>query len=42
MPAGITDRAADVWEPLIAIADLACGCCPDRLTLPAFAVRGKA
>jgi Protein of unknown function (DUF3631) len=30
MPAGIVDRAADVWEPLIAIADLAGGDWPAR------------
>ena len=30
MPDGITDRAADVWEPLIAIADRAGGDWPDR------------
>src|SRR5215207_9764246 len=30
MPAGIEDRNADVWEPLIAVADLAGGDCPER------------
>jgi hypothetical protein len=30
MPDGITDRAADVWEPLIAIADAAGGNWPQR------------
>ena len=30
MPDGITDRAADVWEPLLAIADHAGGHWPDR------------
>jgi len=30
MPDGITDRAADVWEPLLAVADLAGGHWPDR------------
>ena len=30
MPDGVTDRAADVWEPLIAIADLARGDWPKR------------
>ena len=30
MPDGITDRAADVWEPLLAIADAAGGDWPER------------
>ena len=30
MPAGIVDRAADVWEPLVAIADQAAGDWPER------------
>lgn len=30
MPPGITDRPADVWEPLLAIADAAGGDWPDR------------
>jgi len=30
MPAGITDRPADVWEPLIALADVAGGNWPAR------------
>ncbi|MEU1404160.1 DUF3631 domain-containing protein [Streptomyces sp. NPDC005728] len=30
MPDGVTDRPADVWEPLIAIADAAGGHWPDR------------
>ncbi|HET9256859.1 MAG TPA: DUF3631 domain-containing protein [Pseudonocardiaceae bacterium] len=30
MPPGITDRPADVWEPLLAIADAAGGSWPDR------------
>jgi hypothetical protein len=29
MPAGVTDRAADVWEPLIAVADKAGGRWPE-------------
>jgi hypothetical protein len=29
MPAGVTDRQADVWEPLLAIADAAGGLWPD-------------
>ena len=30
MPEGVTDRAADVWEPLFAIADLARGHWPEK------------
>jgi hypothetical protein len=30
MPAGISDRAADVWEPLVSIADAAGGDWPER------------
>src|SRR5688572_6706012 len=30
MPEGITDRPADVWEPLLAVADVAGGAWPDR------------
>lgn len=30
MPEGITDRPADVWEPLLAVADAAGGTWPDR------------
>jgi len=30
MPAGVTDRNADVWEPLLAVADLAGGDWPQR------------
>ncbi|MEU6688456.1 DUF3631 domain-containing protein [Streptomyces sp. NPDC046832] len=30
MPEGVTDRPADVWEPLLAIADAAGGDWPDR------------
>ncbi len=30
MPAGITDRPADVWEPLLAVADVAGGDWPER------------
>ncbi|MFC7935217.1 DUF3631 domain-containing protein [Streptomyces sp. NPDC057387] len=30
MPEGVTDRPADVWEPLLAIADAAGGTWPDR------------
>lgn len=37
MPEGITDRAADVWEPLIAIADAAGGDWPERARSAAVA-----
>ncbi|WP_327290755.1 DUF3631 domain-containing protein [Streptomyces sp. NBC_01198] len=30
MPDGVTDRPADVWEPLLAVADAAGGTWPDR------------
>ncbi|HSB95152.1 MAG TPA: DUF3631 domain-containing protein, partial [Spongiibacteraceae bacterium] len=30
LPSGVVDRAAEVWEPLIAAADAAGGCWPDR------------
>ena len=30
MPTEITDRTADCWEPLIAVADAAGGCWPER------------
>jgi hypothetical protein len=30
MPDGVTDRAADVWEPLLVVADLARGQWPER------------
>jgi hypothetical protein len=35
MPSGITDRDADVWEPLIAIADAAGGDWPERARVSA-------
>ena len=38
MPNGITDRAADVWEPLIAVADLARGHWPERARAAAVAI----
>jgi hypothetical protein len=38
MPDGITDRAADVWEPLLAIADAAGGDWPDRARTAAVAL----
>ena len=34
MPDGIEDRNADVWEPLLAIADLAGGEWPERARVP--------
>lgn len=37
MPAGIEDRAADVWEPLITIADAFGGAWPDRARAAAVA-----
>ena len=30
MPPGVSDRPADVWEPLLTVADAAGGCWPDR------------
>jgi hypothetical protein len=38
MPTGIEDRAADIWEPLIAIADLAGGTWPKRARAAALEV----
>ncbi|MGZ2412271.1 uncharacterized protein DUF3631 [Sphingomonas sp. F9_3S_D5_B_2] len=38
MPANIRDRDADVWEPLLAIADLAGGEWPDRARVAAVAL----
>lgn len=38
MPAGIQDRDADVWEPLLAIADLAGGEWPKRARVAAVAL----
>ncbi len=37
MPEGVTDRNADVWEPLLAIADAAGGDWPDRARVAAVA-----
>jgi hypothetical protein len=42
MPAGIEDRNADVWEPLLAIADGAGGGWPDRAREAAKALVGAA
>ena len=38
MPDGIEDRAADVWEPLLAVADLAGGAWPHRARVAAVAL----
>jgi hypothetical protein len=38
MPTGIVDRAADVWEPLVAVADLAGGQWPERARAAALAL----
>ncbi len=38
MPEGVTDRAADVWEPLLAIADAAGGDWPERVRVAAVAL----
>lgn len=38
MPAGIVDRAADVWEPLLAVADTAGGDWPERARVAAVAL----
>lgn len=38
LPEGITDRNADVWEPLIAVADVAGGEWPDRARVAAVAL----
>jgi hypothetical protein len=38
MPPGIADRAADVWEPLLTVADLAGGAWPDRARVAAVAL----
>ena len=38
MPTGIEDRAADVWEPLLAVADAAGGKWPDRARVAAVAL----
>ena len=41
MPHGITDRPADVWEPLVAIADLAGGAWPSRARRSAVVLNGQ-
>jgi len=40
MPAALSDRAADIWEPLLAIADLAGGDWPARARHAALALSG--
>jgi len=46
MPAGVEDRSADVWEPLLSVADLAGGPWPDRARVAAVTLvtdsRGRA
>jgi Protein of unknown function (DUF3631) len=41
MPAGLRDRAEDVWEPLVSIADLAGGDWPDQARRAALALMGS-
>lgn len=41
LPSSLGDRQADVWEPLIAIADLAGGAWPGRARSAAIALAGK-
>jgi hypothetical protein len=41
MPPGLSDRAEDVWEPLVAIADLAGGDWPERTHRAAVELGGK-
>ena len=38
MPDGIEDRDADVWEPLLAVADAAGGTWPSRARVAAVAL----
>ena len=40
-PEGLSDRAQDAWEPLLAIADLASGDWPDRARRAAVALSGN-
>lgn len=42
MPAGIEDRAADVWESLLAVADAAGGIWPERARVAAVALVAEA
>jgi hypothetical protein len=41
-PAGLSDRTADAWDPLLAIADLAGGDWPDRARHSALVLNGRA
>ena len=41
MPAELNDRAADAWEPVVAIADLAGGDWPSRARAAALALSGE-
>ena len=40
MPAGLDDRAADCWRPLLAIAELVGGDWPERARAAALALSG--
>jgi putative DNA primase/helicase len=40
MPDGLNDRAADAWEPLVAVADLSGGDWPNRARAAALALSG--
>ena len=40
IPDGLADRAVDVWEPLLAVADLAGGAWPERARLAASVLSG--
>lgn len=42
VPAGLNDRAADIWEPLLALADLAGGDWPERARKAAVGLSGRA
>jgi hypothetical protein len=42
MPHGVTDRPADVWEPLLAVADAAGGQWPDRARAACLELIGNA
>lgn len=41
LPVGLADRQADVWEPLLTIADLAGGDCPARARCAAVTLAGS-
>lgn len=42
LPEGVVDRPAEVWEPLIAVADAAAGDWPDRARAACMAICGAA